>query len=445
MARRRGLARCLVLCLLSLLAGVQAAWAQQGISIGGAGPVNLSFGGASTAAPLDASGALYWNPATLVGLEKSELNTGTALIYPQTRVSSGIAAGSLLPGIPPNGFSDAQRGDNGIFPGPVFAFAYKPEDGMWAVGAGGFPVGTFGVNYPGSRDNLVLSARPPLGIAQGPVYAQLQVFDLVAAGSVRLTDHLSMGFAPVLTLGLIYEDPGLSAIPDSDRVTGTPIYPSLTHTRYAWGAGFHAGMYYDTEPGWRFGLSFRSTQWLETFHYHDSDPVGRPRNDTIRADFPMISSLGVSYAGLEHWLFAADFRYIDYANTKGFSQGGFNPDGSLAGLGWRSIFALALGVQHQLNDSLTLRIGYNFNLNPIPDRFATENVGSAAVEEHTLFLGGTWYMTPTVQISLAYAHVFSNGINGPLVLPGFGDIPGSYVRDEVTGVDAIIAGFSVQF
>ena len=40
----------------------------QGIALSGVGPVNRSMGGAATAAPIDAAGALMWNPASISGL-----------------------------------------------------------------------------------------------------------------------------------------------------------------------------------------------------------------------------------------------------------------------------------------------------------------------------------------------------------------------------------------
>src|SRR4051812_33657633 len=54
--------------LLTLLLGHHPAWAQFGDSLPGAGPINRSMGGAAVAAPIDPAGALYWNPATIGGL-----------------------------------------------------------------------------------------------------------------------------------------------------------------------------------------------------------------------------------------------------------------------------------------------------------------------------------------------------------------------------------------
>src|SRR5580704_2881729 len=95
--KRLGLSKKMAYSLLVLAAAVAPAQAQLGIILTGAGPVNRSMGGASTAAPIDASGALYWNPATISGLPGNSMDFGVELLYPQTRLSSsitGLGAGS---------------------------------------------------------------------------------------------------------------------------------------------------------------------------------------------------------------------------------------------------------------------------------------------------------------------------------------------------------------
>jgi long-chain fatty acid transport protein len=432
------------LCLAAALAAAPAAQAQQGISIAGSGPVNLSFGGATTAAPLDSIGAIYWNPATMMGLERPDLSAGASLIIPQTRISSGVQAGAIL-GLPPQSFSASDRGDNGVFPLPSVGFTYFQEGQPWALGLGLLPVGGFGSNYPADPNNLVFSPKLPHGIAQGSAYSQFQVVDLVAAGAYRLTDRLSVGFAPLVTLALLQEDPGLAAPPDDSNHDLSPTYPALTHTHLTWGAGFHVGLYYELDGGWRLGASYKSPRWLETFDYKSVNELGLPRNDRVRADFPAIYSAGVSYAGLPRWLLAADFRWVDYKNTKGFGETGYDVGGQLRGLGWRSIFALALGAQFCATDTISVRAGYTFNQNPIPDAVASENVGSATVEEHTLFAGASYKLNDAVTLAVAYVHVFGNSITGPLVLPGVGPVNGTFVKDEILDVDSFVAGITVRY
>src|ERR1700676_87394 len=78
------------LVLLCALAGVNPARAQFGPYLSGAGGANRAMGGASTAAPLSASGALYWNPATLSGLDRSELEVAGEALFVDSRLSSDI-------------------------------------------------------------------------------------------------------------------------------------------------------------------------------------------------------------------------------------------------------------------------------------------------------------------------------------------------------------------
>ena len=90
-------------CLVVFLASSAAQ--AQGPILAGAGPVSRSMGGATTAAPLDATGALYWNPATIGGLPSSQLDLGVELLYPHATLSSRIPGSSLGPGIPPAAFT----------------------------------------------------------------------------------------------------------------------------------------------------------------------------------------------------------------------------------------------------------------------------------------------------------------------------------------------------
>ncbi len=139
-----------------------------------------------------------------------------------------------------------------------------------------------------------------------------------------------------------------------------------------------------------------------------------------------------------------DLRYIDYQNTTGFSGSGFDSQGTLQGVGWNSIFALALGAQYLLTDAMSCRMGYSYNGNPIPGSQALANVPSGAVAQHAVYLGGSYRVADSWLLSLAYVHVFGNSIEGPLVTPE-GPVPGTQVKDAVLGVDSLVIGLTVQY
>jgi long-chain fatty acid transport protein len=259
--------------------------------------------------------------------------------------------------------------------------------------------------------------------------------------SYQITDHLSVAAGPTLDLATLTLDPAPFAAPNI--VNGFPTFPSATHSRVHWGAGFAAGAYYTLDSGWRFGTSLRSPQWFETFRYQSADGQGRPRTIKLRFDYPLIASVGAAYSGIERWLFALDVRYVDYANTKGFGAAGFDASGAGTGLGWDSVFSVAAGAQYQLTDAVSLRMGYTFNPNPIPDRNSVFNVASAPLYEHVLYLGASYKMTEAWTLSVSYFHAFENSITGPFVTPA-GAVPGTSVTSKVS-TDALTAGLSVQF
>jgi long-chain fatty acid transport protein len=435
------------------LAGVALTWLvlvlgsvparAQGLVLTGVGPINRSMGGAAVAAPLDATGAIYWNPATIGGLERSELDFGLEVLYPRSTLSSEVPPGALGPHVPPVPLAGSTRGNDGAFPLPTGGFVYKPEDSPWSFGLGAFEIGGFGANYPASRTNPILTPQPPTGVGLGALYSQLVVVQVAPVVAYQLTDHLSVGASPTVDLASLDLDPLAFAAPDDANGDHFPTYPPGTHSRIHWGAGFHLGAYYTTDDGWRFGAAVKSPQWFETFTYNSHDELGFPRRISLRADYPLIASVGASYAGFERWLLAVDVRYVDFRDTKGFGPAGFDATGAATGLGWDSVVAVAAGAQYQVSDRLFVRLGYTFNPNPIPDAVSVFNVTSPTIYEHVLYLGASYKLTPDCTLSVAYFHAFDNSITGPIVTPR-GAVPGSSVTSDVV-TDSFIAGVNVQF
>ena len=433
--------RGLAFTLAALLLGASGAQAQIGLLFTGAGPVNRSMGGAATATALDSIGALFWNPATLSGLARPELSFGVELLAPQERLTSSIAGGALGPTGPAFPLTGSDRGDVGVFPLPSVGLSYRPDDSDWTFGLGVFEVAGFGVNYPASTFNPVLTPQPPRGVGLGSIYSELQVLEIAPALSYQLTPHLSVGFGPLVTLANLHADPAVITSPDA--TSGYATYPPGTHSRFSWGGGFQAGAYYTFDESWRLGASVQSPRWFEHFQFQSTSGSGQPRNFTFSTDLPMVVSVGGAYAGFERWLLAADVRYVDFGAARGLRQSGFDPTGAVRGLGWRSVWALSLGSQYQLSDTISLRAGYSYNQSPIDGANAFFNVAAPTILEHTIYLGASWNVTESLSLSLAYAHAFQNSVSGPFVTP-FGSLPGTSVT-SIVSADTFLFGATVRF
>lgn len=389
------------------------------IVLSGVGPVNRSMAGAATAAPIDAAGALHWNPGSISGLQQSEVTFGMELLLPTEELGSSIAGGPFA----------YTKGEPGVAAIPTIGWVHKPEGSRLTYGLGMYGVAGFKLVYPQDANNPIAS--------QGTISTDVQILQIAPTVSYAVTDKLSIGFAPTLTLAQLAINPLLLSEPVGAG-PGGPIYSEGTSTRYAFGGGAQVGIYYITDSCWHLGFSIKSPQWLENFRYHKSDgTVGE-----VDFDYPMILSLGLAYTGFERLLLAADFRYLDYDNTNGFKDAGISPTGKLAGLDWPSIVSAHFAAQYRWSDRLYLRGGYAVNESPITSGNLQANLASPLMYQHTLSLGMSYHLNCHIAFNLAYLHAFENTVTSDWVQPG---IPEGSRLSTTVSADALALGFTIRY
>ncbi len=430
-----------MVCLWAgLMFGMSAtpAAAQYGPILSGAGPINRSMGGAATGSPLSAAGALMWNPASLSGLKRSELDIGAELLLPRTSLSSSLPANSFGPGLPAVDLSGTTNSEDSVFALPTIALAFRPDESPFTYGLGMFAVAGFGLNYPanGLPGNPLLSPQPPFGFGLGPVFSQYQVLQIAPALVYEVNEQLSVSVSPLVDIGMAQLDPAVFANPGP-----AGSYPAGTNSSASWGAGFSLGAFYKA-GNWDFGASYKSKQWFQAYQYNTIN-AGVPSTVFLSLDLPQIVSVGASYKGFDRWLLAADVRYIDFSNTGAFGDSGFTPLGALQGVGMQDIIVVAMGTQYQMTDALSLRAGYSWNENPIPGSQASANSASPLCIQHMLSTGASYQVTDAFSLSVAYMHGFHNSITGPIVLPA-GTVPGSSVSNSAA-FDSLMIGATVKF
>ncbi|MBC7820309.1 MAG: outer membrane protein transport protein, partial [Planctomycetaceae bacterium] len=331
---------CTVL-ILTALAPSSPLYAQ-GATLTGVGPVNRSMGGAGTAAPLDAIGALHWNPGSISALPCNEIGFGVELLNADVRLGSSLGS--------------TTSGDAGWSAVPAIGWVHHLDGTPMTIG-----LGVFGV--AGFKNNLPVDAANPL-LATAPLFASAEILQIAPTLSYQLTENFSVGLAPTITTVTPGFDPlGPSVI--------TPLTLEGQGNRMHFGGGFQVGAYYRADNGMNAGFTFKSKQWIE-----ELDLLSSAGTINFNLDYPMILSLGLAYTGIENWVFAIDGRYFDYEHTDGLRE-----------LGWRSIFAGAVGVQYRVNQKLTARAGYNFNQNPIQSGAAFTNAVTPLIQDQNVAAG----------------------------------------------------------
>lgn len=261
----------------ALISGITtpAAFAQYGPLIAGAGPVNRSMGGAATAAPISAGGTLMWNAATLSGLEGSQLDVGAELLFPHSTLSSSVPANTFGPGVPPINLSGQTRSDDSVFALPTIALSHRPEGSAMTYRFGVFGVAGFGLNYPGSPTNPVLTPPAPVGLGFAPIFSEYQVVQIAPALVYEVTDQFSVSFSPLLDIGSLQLDPSVVSAPD-DANGDKHSHIRQAHILKAWGAGFALGSYYRVDDCWSVGTSYKSPQWFQSYNFNTTNELGQP-------------------------------------------------------------------------------------------------------------------------------------------------------------------------
>lgn len=406
----------------------------QGVVAPGAGPINRSMAGASTAAPVD-FGSSYWNPATLSFLEREEVLFGSELIIPSIHYSAALRAGAINGVFPPQNRYGTSRSDSGVPTNIAVGGSWKfdPESpltmGLLINGVVGG-----NVNFAGNDSTPTLAPRqPPNFFGVGPVYSNVALLSIKPMASYLISDRLSIAFAPVVTTGTAQFNPAFFA-PGPPDPFGIPTFPTATNARPFWGGGFELGLLYELNDSWNLGFSYKSPIWQEKWSYNSYNPDLSPRTIGIQADIPAIYSWGIAYKGIDRLLVDVDLRYFDYRNAALWGD-----SIKSGGLNWSSIFAVAVGGQYELTDRLTLRAGYLFNENPINQVQTIFNIQAPGFIQHTLSLGASLRMSENVLFTAGWVHGFRNTIEGPIA-----QIPGTLARMDAQ-TDSILAGLTIQY
>src|SRR5262245_61874540 len=153
-------------------------YAQTGHVAHGVGAINQSMAGAGTAMPLDATGALFWNPASITDLKSSRVDVNADLVLVDSDLSSTVAANALGPRIPPQTLSgtsptDAER--SGL---ASIAWVGRPKNSRWTYGLLAATIGGFGFDFKNNGRNPITTPQPPNGIGLGDIFTNYRLLQV---------------------------------------------------------------------------------------------------------------------------------------------------------------------------------------------------------------------------------------------------------------------------
>jgi long-chain fatty acid transport protein len=429
----------LLLLLFSL-----SAYSQTGHILQGVGAVNMSMGGASTGQPLDISGALQWNPASITVFDDQILKLDIGLFFSSPELYSTVPEFDSNGQPTGNFFSGNTKDDRGTSIIPSLAMVWGKENSKHTFGVSAIGISGFGVTFPESMTNPITMPQNKGGF--GRIESDYMLLQVGFTWAYELTEKISIGIQPTFDYAGLELNPNPLSSPN----------PSLGYPKSdlasALGFGAQFGLFYNSGSGFKAGTSYKTNQRFSKFKFdsHYLDGSVAPDVD-FRMDYPAILSFGLGYSKGDFDL-ALDYRTVYYENTEGFEKVGWTETASVKGFGWENISVVSAGIQFKGIEKLPLRFGYTYSSNPINEDVVFFNVPATAIIKNAFQFGLSFNPSSNLRLDALYHHGTSSGktkgqLLNPMFIqdyPPYGAIPGSEVSYDMT-TDMITLGLSYTF
>jgi len=383
-----------VLGVFCLVLGISAAAdATNGTNLIGIGPITRSMGGVGIAAPQDAIGAVFANPAAMcfgAYCPGSEFNFAGTLFQPT--VKAQVNAG---------GVSASAKSDEKVYAIPAIGLSVPIPQAPQTLrfGLAAYGVSGLGVDYRDSKLDQPVAAFGGAPLAAG-TDTQLQTMKFAPAIAYQPTDRLSLGLA----LQIDYSNLDLG---------------SGSSFNYGW--GYQLGVIYKLTDAVSLGGTYISPQKVKYENVLPIPPTGSS-SANLELESPQQVGFGVAVTLFDKLLIAGDVKWVNWSNAQGYDD-----------FGWDDQWVYALGAQYEVIPKLFLRAGFNYGDNPVKKHrnfngaFGSNTtvqgttlptyyyetfriIGFPAIVETHLTAGIGYEFSPKFAIHMGYMHAFENKI-----------------------------------
>ena len=381
----------------ALLAAVAVpAGATNGMDMIGYGTRSIGMGGADVALDGDAAN-VSGNPAVVSKAVPNSANVGLTVLMPDLKYQDPY---------------QEVDGESQQFFMPSLGYVHTSAGSPWSFGIGAYAQGGMGVDFQdvmtpaGTMDELTSEV------------GYLRINPLVA---YKVNNDLSVG----ATVMIGYTMMKFSMFPETPGANSGLDVKDLT----SWGYAAKVGAQYKIGPQWSFGATYTTEAKIDmdggTATLNFGPMGGKVEYDAEMTDFtwPQEFEAGVAYTPIKGLTIAADVKWINWAATidqpklvvsnppAGFPATPFpSADGQQMAsdtaafdMGWDDQWVYAIGAEYAINAVHTVRAGFNYGNNPVPDDKLNPLFPAIPTTHLTLGYGanlGKW------SLDLAYEHAF---------------------------------------
>jgi long-chain fatty acid transport protein len=366
----------------------------------GYGTRSIGMGGADVAVAGD-SANVSGNPAAVSEATPSSANIGLTLLAPTMSLKHNTPSGP-----------DSVDGESQYFPMPQIGYVHRLGGGPLAVGFGLYAQGGMGVDFQGVNTGMG---------TQDVLTSQVSFMRLNPLVSYKFNESVTLGG----TLMIGYSQcefsmyPGTySAGPDGTPGTGDDFAGMDVTDLTSFGFAGRIGAQVKLGPMVRLGAMYTSESTIKLDGGNARLNFGQMKvnYDAELQDFtwPMEFEGGIAVTPAKGLTVAFDVKWINWSaaidmpKLKISSPDSQGVPAEMAipfDMSWEDQWVYAIGVEYALNAMHTLRTGFNYGKNPVPDNNLNP-LFPAIVEKHlTLGYGltlGQW------GVNFAYEHAFEN-------------------------------------
>ena len=379
----------IIFAILSLCL-VPAAMATNGSNLIGVGPLSRSMGGVGVAAPQDAIGAIFSNPAAA---SFGPYAPGSQVDFAGTYFNPTVKGEATVPtGIPANPqVTGSDTSD--MKPSTIPAIGISsPLSEKWRFGVGAYGVSGMGVSY--KESDLPFNEN---------IYTKLEVMNFAPSVAYMVTPDFSLGANFLVS----YQNLDLGNGADHGYSAGIQL-----------GGLYQLGLL-------KFGAAYTYNQGVKhekVAYFDDFDQNGQLVSnatlDDLELQSPQVVALGVAMEPSSVWLVELDTKWINWSGAEGYKD-----------FDWEDQWVFGVGAQFKMTPAFSLRAGYNYGKNPVkkhdgfnpmgttdvqgydvanPNYESLRILGFPAFVEHHLTLGLGYKFSDALALNLSYVHALEN-------------------------------------
>jgi long-chain fatty acid transport protein len=341
-------------------------------------------------------GSLWWNPASIAGIARSEAQVGANMILVNSTVTN--AGSTITRPVPPTGLTTAVGGAGVAFD-PINDGIVPNLGGAWKLN---------------DKLSLGLSVAAPYNFTTqykadswtryDALKSHLRTVNVDGVVAYRVNDMLDLGVG----LTAMYADAELTnALPNL-----SPLQPDGAQSLKGdgWAYGYTVGAQLHPSETLTIGASYRS----KIDHKLDGTvkvsgllaPIPAASNFTVdgqaKITLPWIANLGARWAVNDQWTLNGSISRVGWSEFEAIRVA-FAGGGSTSPQDYKDITTYAAGVDYQASPRLTLRAGVQYDPTPTPEVGRTARVPDG--DRMMYATGATWAATETLKLDAAISYI----------------------------------------